>query len=60
MNDGEKTARKISIVISVQAHEILRQLVFSGFYGLTVEEAAERMLMERIREFVQFLPRKAK
>jgi hypothetical protein len=57
---AEDTSRKISIVISIQADEILRQLVFAGLYGMTREEVAERLLMERIREFVQFGPRKAK
>lgn len=45
--------RGIAIDLSPQAIETLKFLRRTGLYGATIEEVAERLLCEQIRQFVQ-------
>lgn len=44
--------RRITIATTPQVQKILDRLVGEGLHGKTIAEVAERLLSERLREFV--------
>lgn len=50
MPPPKKTAQTIQFDISIEAHQLLRSLLKTGLYGKRIEEIAERLLMEKLRE----------
>ena len=49
--------KRVSILLSPEAHALLTQLYRTGLFGISVQDAAERLLLEAMREHVAPLPR---
>jgi hypothetical protein len=46
-------AKTVTVELSIVAHACLTKLWLTGLYGATVEEAAQRIIEERVRGMVE-------
>lgn len=50
MANGKIETVRIEIETTLTVHNLLRGLVNTGLYGITIEEAAERIVVDYVRE----------